>query len=205
MNAHDAWVIRRLLIGWPIEDRLRHVSIPFRAVAGQLSGLPTEGRCNAWDGFLAGRDDRNDLTLILTAVDTSGPCPDPTVHGEASVDDWPPLRLGEPPSVDPFPIDVLPPPAARLVIEGTEAIGCPPDFLALPVLAVAGGTIGRSVSLFLKHNYFANATIFACCVGPPSDGKTPALKAVAGAVRRIDEILEAEHAQAMDRWQEAGS
>ena len=50
-------------------------------------------------------------------------------------------------------MDVLPDPAARLVIEGADAIGCPRDFLGVPMLAVAAGTIGRSASLFLKPGY----------------------------------------------------
>ena len=96
-----------------------------------------------------------------------------------------------------------PRPPPRLVVEGASAIGCPPDFLAVPMLAIAGGTIGRSVSLRLKDGYFASTTIFAACVGPPSDGKTPALKAVAAAVRKIDEVLESDHAHEMERWKEA--
>ena len=114
--------------------------------------------------------------------------------------DWPPLRLDALPPVEPFPVDVLPDPAARLVIEGADAIGCPRDFLGVPMLAVAAGTIGRSASLMLKDGYFAGATLYVGCVGPPSDGKTPALKAVAAAVRAIDDKLAAEHAQAMERW-----
>ena len=114
--------------------------------------------------------------------------------------DWPALRLDALPPVEPFPVDVLPDPAARLVIEGADAIGCPRDFLGVPMLAVAAGTIGRSVSLLMKDGYFASATVFAGCIGPPSDGKTPALKAVAGAVRAIDDKLAAEHAQAMEQW-----
>jgi hypothetical protein len=104
------------------------------------------------------------------------------------------------PPVEPFPIDVFPPCVARLVTEGANAIGCPPDFLGLTVLAVAGGVIGRSVSLLLKAQYFVGPTIYAACVGPPSDGKTPALKTVATAVRAIDETLAAEHAAELVRW-----
>lgn len=68
------------------------------------------------------------------------------------------------------------------------------------MLAVAGGTIGRSVSLLLKPNYFVSATLYSGCIGPPSDGKTPALKAAAAPVRSIDDELAAEHAAAMERW-----
>ena len=66
----------------------------------------------------------------------------------------------------------------------------------------AAGAIGRSASLLLKPDYFASTMLFAACVGPPSDGKTPALKAVARAIRRIDEALADEHAAEMGRWEQ---
>jgi hypothetical protein len=116
---------------------------------------------------------------------------------------WPPLAIDDLPAVDPFPVDVLPEPARRLVIDGADAIGCPPDFLGLPVLATAAGTIGRSVSLRLKPGYFTSTTLYAGNIGPPSDGKTPALKAVTAAVRAIDAQLAAEHAQGMEQWKQA--
>jgi hypothetical protein len=90
--------------------------------------------------------------------------------------------------------------AAQLVTEGANAIGCAPDFLGLAMLAVGGGAIGRSVSLLLKPNYFVSPTLYAGCIGPPSDGKTPALKAAAAPDRSIDDALAAEHGAAMEGW-----
>jgi hypothetical protein len=106
------------------------------------------------------------------------------------------------PPVESFPVNVLPKSAARLVTEGADAVGCPLDFLGGPMLAVAAGTIGRSVSLMLKPGYFVSPTLYVACIGPPSDGKTPALKAAADAVRAIDDELATEHAQAMERWKQ---
>jgi hypothetical protein len=153
------------------------------------------------EAFLVGRPDRDEIIKDLADADPDKPTPE----ADEPPDDWPPLRLGALPPAEPFPVDDLPESAARLVIEGAAAIGCPQDFLGVPVLAVAGGAIGRSAALLMKPGYFASATIFAACVGPPSDGKTPALKAVGAAVRRIDEGLEAEYMQALERWQEESS
>jgi hypothetical protein len=186
------------LTGRDFNGELRGVSEPFRGVAGRLNRLPAESRQEPWDEFLSARDDQEDIIRAMAAVDPLGPAPDR--DDPSPSDDWPPLRFGGLPPVDPFPVDVLPEPAARLVVEGADAIGCPPDFLGVPALAVTGGTIGRSVALLLKQAYFANATLYAACVGPPSDGKTPALRLVAGAVRRIDESLETEHTQAIEHW-----
>jgi hypothetical protein len=54
----------------------------------------------------------------------------------------------------------------------------------------------------LKGGYFASSALFAVCVGPASDGKTPALKVVAIAVRRIDDRLHEEYQQTKEAWEE---
>jgi len=43
----------------------------------------------------------------------------------------------------PFPVDVLPDPVSRFINEGAVALGCDPAFLALPLLTVAGASIGK--------------------------------------------------------------
>jgi hypothetical protein len=101
----------------------------------------------------------------------------------------------------PFPVDVLPEAAARLVDVGATAIGCSKDFLGLCVLAVAAGVIGRSVNLRLKSGYYVPPTIFGVLVGPPSDGKSPALRAAASPTRLIDKALEAEFERELSRWE----
>ena len=113
---------------------------------------------------------------------------------------WSLPTLNEMPDVPPFPVEIFPEPVARLIIEGSDAIGCPRDFLAAATLGVVAGVIGRSVHLRMKPQYFAGPTLFIANVGPPSDGKSPALKIVTDAVRRIDHDLKAEHDQAMTNW-----
>jgi len=199
----DAWTMRRLLCVEAVNGEVQGVSRPFRSIADHLAALPPEARGPAWEAFLTGRHDRDEIIMVLSAADPLGLPPDAGMGEDGeSADGWGPIRLGSMPGAEPFPVDVLPGPAALMVNEGADAIGCPPDFLALPVLAVAAGTIGRSVSLMLKSGYFAGSAVYGACVGPPSDGKTPALKAVAAAVRRIDELLIAEHDQAMERLRE---
>ncbi|WP_165220225.1 DUF3987 domain-containing protein [Aquisphaera insulae] len=114
---------------------------------------------------------------------------------------WPPLRSPELPPAAPFPLRVLPLPARRLVEEGAKAIGCPPDFLAVAAIGVAAGAIGRSASLMLKSGYFAPAILFQANIGPPSDGKSPALKMVASGIYKIADTLAEEYADAFARWE----
>jgi hypothetical protein len=171
------------------------------AAAGYISkdGEP-QARKTIWSGLNAGENQPRDLSRPEASRNGRH---SPT-GGEkvTSPPPWPLMRLTEQPSVEAFPIQVLPLLVARLVELGAQAIGCPPDFLAVSTLVVAGGVIGRSASLLLKDNYFASATVFAALVGPLSDGKTPALKAVARAVRRIDDELADEHDLALQRWKE---
>jgi hypothetical protein len=143
--------------------------------------------------------DREAIIKAIADIDPKGPPPAP------EADSWLPLSLEKLPPVELFPTDVLPFSTTRLVTEGADSIGCPPDFLGLPILAVAGGTIGRSVNLMLKTNYFAGATLFVGDVGPPSDGKTPALMAVAAPVRAIDDELSLEHTKAVEQWKLANT
>jgi len=192
----DAWVLARLMAGDPVNGELARVSGAGRALAERLSGLPPGGRRAAWDAHLEDIPDADAWIEAVAAADPAGEAPDAPEAG----DGWGPLRLVERPPVVPFPVDVFPEPVRRLVFQGAEAIGCPPDFLALAVLAVAGGVIGRSASLKLKDNYFATGCVFAAIIGPPSDGKSPALKMVAEPVRRIDEDLAAEWAEAKARY-----
>ena len=77
IRAPDAWTLRRLLCGQPLNGELASLSDPFRRLADHLAGLPGATRQAAWAGFLCGRDDADDLTAALAAADPSGPMPEP--------------------------------------------------------------------------------------------------------------------------------
>lgn len=199
LTPYDAWTLAALMADLPLNGELAAVSAEWRPLAAMLAAAPFLDRGRILDANLATRPDRAAIVRAVADADPTGPPPAAGSAPPSSV--WPTLRLEELPPVEPFPVDVLPGPAARLATEGAAAIGCPRDFLGVPILAVAAGTIGRSVSLMLKSGYFASPVVFAANVGPPSDGKTPALKAAAAAVREISDRLAAEHAQAMEGWQ----
>jgi hypothetical protein len=175
------------------------MSEPWRSLAQNMIKTPIGGRQALWDAFLIGQPDKDGIIVAVADQNPLGPAP---LVGSSSPADWAPIRLAELPPVEAFPIDVFPEPAARLALEGANAIGCPPDFFGVPMIALAGGTIGRSASLLLKDGYFVNGTTYAGSIGPPSDGKTPALKAVAAAVRDIDDELATQHAQAIEQWKQ---
>lgn len=80
------------------------------------------------------------------------------------------------PQVKPFPLEVLPSPLRRFVEEGAEAICCPPDFLAVPLLVLAGVAIGTSRLLRVKEGWEEGPQLFAAIVADPGAKKSPALK-----------------------------
>jgi hypothetical protein len=122
--------------------------------------------------------------------ESAGPGPG-TPDGEAppEPEPWAPLRLGELPPVPDFPLDVFPPDVARLVTEASRAVGCDPGMVAGPVLATAGGLIGRSASLLLGSNWFAGSCLFVGVVALPGDGKSPATEYATGPSDAFEQAL----------------
>lgn len=193
------YVLRRLQVGHTLNGELEKVDEKYQPLVARMNAVaPGPARqelfkwaCVAWD-----ESEVDALTLAIAQIDPDGPPPADDVP-----EPWPAMRLDEPPPAEAFPVDVLPAAASELVQAAAASIGCSPDHAALATLAAAAGAIGRSVSLKLKDSYFAPASLYACLVGPPSDGKTPALDAAAEPVKRIGRTLAEEHRQAMRRWE----
>ena len=170
ITPYDAWVFARLRVGHELNGDVDKTSDAFRPFARKLAGTPAAEREGAW-------------TLLLDLL--SGPDADALVEGVAAADPdapapegepWEPLRLGELPPVPDFPIDVFPEDVARLVVEAARAVGCDRGMVAGPVLATAGGLIGRSAALLMGANHFAHPCLFQANVALPGDGKTPCLE-----------------------------
>ena len=85
----------------------------------------------------------------------------------------------------PFPLDVLPGPLAEMCQVAARLYPCPPDYVAVPCLGIAGGAIGRSLSIRIKQDWSEGANIFSSIVGPPGTAKSPALKLASAPVWKI--------------------
>ena len=202
IRPYDASVIQRVLCGQNVNGETAAMMEPWKGLADRLVSLPLASRgevCNEFVLKLGNADE------IADSIADQNPNVHPSLieAGGESGEAWPPLRLKETPKAAPFPIDVLPPAVARLATEGAESIGCPVDFIACSALAVASGAIGRSASLLLKSDYFASASLYVAIVGPPGDGKSPALGLASEPIREIGEKLHAEHKEATEQWKEA--
>jgi hypothetical protein len=85
------------------------------------------------------------------------------------------LPLSEVPRPMPFPLSVFPAAVRRAVEEAARALPCPPDYVAVPVLVMAGAAIGRSRVLAVKRGHPQPVLLYGAVVGPPGEGKSPAL------------------------------
>jgi hypothetical protein len=111
----------------------------------------------------------------------------------------PPIPLATVPTADPFPVGVLPRPLADFAEDAAAALGCPADYVGVPLLVIAGAAIGSTRGLEVKPGYAERPCVYAAVVGPPGTAKTPALKLAAGPVyaeqgRRVDFYRKAKQA-----------
>ncbi|WP_169979481.1 DUF3987 domain-containing protein [Tautonia rosea] len=198
-----AWIIGRLVAGLEVNGELDALGGPLRGIADHLAGLAVDTRQPALDAFLAARDDRDEVLRSILAVDLNGPMPEAEQEQEQPDEgtDWGPIRFGTLPSVEPFPLHVLPDPARDLAEAAAESIGCPVDFPAVACLAVASGIIGQSARLRIKAGYFASASVYAALVGGPSIGKSPALRAATSPLWAIAHELHQEWQRELEAWE----
>lgn len=84
----------------------------------------------------------------------------------------------------PFPVNVLPPKVRRFVVEGAEAIGCPPAFVALPTISMLASAIGNARRLALKSTFEAPPIIWTCVVADSGTKKTAAISYALGPLRK---------------------
>jgi hypothetical protein len=119
---------------------------------------------------------------------------------EAAEDTWEepvPLPEGLPPvaSLDPA---MIPVPLRGWIVDVSERMQIPPDFVAAAATVVAGSLIGRKVGICPKRrdDWFAVANLWGAVVGRPSLMKSPALAEVMKPLSRLI-------AEAYDEYQEA--
>ena len=196
---------------WPGRDGARATAGRLARALGRsvLWALPPDGckDVRAWalaqqldptlaDGWsLAGE-------RLEVALGAQGRLADPGVEdvpAAAAAAPWePPVPLARLPPAAPFPLDVLPPSLAGFARGVAAALGCPADFVAVPMLVLAGAAIGASRALEVKPGWCERPCLYAAVIGRPGSAKSPALKAVAAPVYQLQHQLkvrfDAEHA-----------
>lgn len=79
-------------------------------------------------------------------------------------------------SVEAFPVHILPQVLRDFVTEGARAIGCPPDFIAVPLMVFAGTAIGNSCAVQIKEGWTESPRVYAALVARAGEKKSPAFK-----------------------------
>jgi hypothetical protein len=97
-----------------------------------------------------------------------------------------------------FPVGAMPEGCRRLIEEAAAAIGCPPDFVGLPMIAVLGSAIGNSRVLRLKRGWEEGAAIYAAVIADPGEKKTPALKVALEPAKKAQAALKEQYKRAED-------
>jgi hypothetical protein len=130
---------------------------------------------------------------VRSRINVADPCrTDQTVGSESTGSSLP--------EVPPFPLEALPRTLRRLVVEASVAIGCPPEFIAIPMLTTLGAAIGNSRLLVVKGGWTESAILYTVIVGDPGDKKSPALEiATAPAWDKQAELKQC-YDEAMERY-----
>ena len=88
----------------------------------------------------------------------------------------------------PFPLDVLGP-AGEWVKASAESKSAPIDYVALVLIAAAGGMIGSKIRVTPWEGWQEAIIIWAALIGPPSFSKSPSADDIREAVRVIEREL----------------
>jgi len=92
----------------------------------------------------------------------------------------------------------MPEGSRRLIEEAAGAIGCPPEFVALPMLSVLASAIGNSRVLRLKGGWEEGAAIYGAIIADPGEKKTPALKVALEPAKKAQAALKQSYQRSED-------
>ena len=108
-----------------------------------------------------------------------------------------PLTLPEAPA---FPVGAMPTSCRPLIEEAEKALGCAPELVALPMLAVLSSAIGTSRVVEVKGGWREWAALFVAVVASPGAMKTPAAKVAKRPAFDRQRRLGKEYATEKDDW-----
>jgi len=113
-----------------------------------------------------------------------------------------PIPLTILPPVADFPTEVFPQALEQFAVQSAVAIGCPVDYPGVAMLAIAGGAMGATKAIAIKRGYVQRALLYATIVGPPGDGKSPALILVSAPLHEAQQRALVLHEQAREVYEE---
>lgn len=123
----------------------------------------------------------------------SGPAPTTLAVGPSPLGQL--VLQAEAVPVPPFPLDAFPPIARAFIAAEAEALGCPPEFVALPLLVFCGAVAGNSRRLRIKPGFEVLPIVWGGVIGRPGTVKSPALN-------RSRQLLDVLQQEAWDHYRE---
>lgn len=99
-----------------------------------------------------------------------------------------------------FPVDAMPAACCHLIHESEKALGCAPDLVALPMLAVLSSAIGTSRVIEIKGGWREWAALFLAVVASPGAMKTPAAKVAKKPAFERQRRLGRRYAEEKEEW-----
>ena len=96
----------------------------------------------------------------------------------------------------PFPIHLLPRVIQDLAIEGAEAIGVDPAFVAIPALVTCGSALGMTSQLECTNEWKAPPILWAAIIARSGCRKSPAFRLATQVLQDVEDEAQAEHKQA---------
>jgi hypothetical protein len=157
----------------------------------ELPGLPSKADVSDW---IAAGGTKDELVWLVEAAP-----------------DWMPNATAvqaqeckpEPPQYVPFPTDLLPSPAREFVEGGSEALGCDPAYVALPLLAALSSAVGNARRVELKKSWCEPCVLWTVIIGESGTLKSPALDLALEPLRRRQTAAYREYENALrehERW-----
>ncbi len=103
--------------------------------------------------------------------------------------------------VPPFPLDVFPETVRRHIADRATALGVPPDLIAVPFLAMAGGAIGNTRALLVKPGWIERPLIWTAVIAPPGSGKSPALGVARAPLEALQNAAYERYEREREAWE----
>jgi putative DNA primase/helicase len=104
------------------------------------------------------------------------------------------------PAAPEFPVAAMPKACQALIREAAAAIGCPPEFVGAPMLAVLGSAIGNARVLKLKAGWEEGAAVYAAAIAEPGEKKTPATNVATEPAKKTQAALREEFRREEDEF-----
>jgi hypothetical protein len=117
----------------------------------------------------------------------------PTLSKPAADKGWPPPTSLDQPKLSVFPVDCLPEPLRRWVLELAEATQTPADLAALLSLAICAGAAARRVQIRADRGWFEPINLYVLCLLEPGNRKSAVFSAATRPLKDVErELIERE-------------